>query len=419
MTTIQIPELHSGQQKAYDSTTRFSAICCGRRFGKTVMMQAIACGYAASGKRVGWFTPSYKIQAEAWNEITDILSPVIKSSSKLDGVITTETGGRIDFWTLENDRAGRSRKYHIVMIDEAAFTKPNMMHVWQTAIKPSLLDYTGECIAASTPNGVNEENFFYQICHDKTHGFSVYHAPTRDNPYMPVNELKKLERENHPLVYKQEYLAEFVNWGGDAFFSDEKMLVDGKPVQPWDKSDMVFAVIDTAVKTGKHNDGTAVIYFMYDKYRADCNLIVMDWDIVQIEGSLLEAWLPNVRRRLDDFGQGCRYADKYIYIEDKASGSILIQQAMRRNIDAISIDSKLTAVGKDERAISVSGYFHQGKIKISEHAYNKITTYKEYTCNQFLSQVCGFKLGIDNGKDDLLDCFTYGISIALGNVEGY
>ena len=42
-------------------------------------------------------------------------------------------------------------------------------------------------------------------------------------------------------------------------------------------------------------------------------------------------------------------------IEDKNSGTILLQQALRRGMPAQAIDSKLTAVGKDERALNVSG----------------------------------------------------------------
>jgi hypothetical protein len=59
------------------------------------------------------------------------------------------------------------------------------------------------------------------------------------------------------------------------------------------------------------------------------------------------------------------------FIEDQNSGTILLQQALNRGMRAHAIQSVLTAMGKDERAISVSGYFHQGKVKYTEHAFNK------------------------------------------------
>ena len=42
------------------------------------------------------------------------------------------------------------------------------------------------------------------------------------------------------------------------------------------------------------------------------------------------------------------------------NGAVLVQQAARRGWPCAAIDSKLTALGKDERAISVSGYVYRG-----------------------------------------------------------
>jgi hypothetical protein len=68
----------------------------------------------------------------------------------------------------------------------------------------------------------------------------------------------------------------------------------------------VFAVIDTASKTGTDHDGTAVTYFAYDQYGVGFQLMILDWDIVQIEGALLETWLPIVFKRLEELAQRCR-----------------------------------------------------------------------------------------------------------------
>ena len=71
---------------------------------------------------------------------------------------------------------------------------------------------------------------------------------------------------NDPLVVAQEYCAEFVDWSGVAFFSREKLLVDDQSVLLPRRYESVFAVIDTAVKTGTDNDGTAVTFFGYDNH---------------------------------------------------------------------------------------------------------------------------------------------------------
>jgi hypothetical protein len=108
-------------------------------------------------------------------------------------------------------------------------------------------------------------------------------------------------------------------------------------------------------------------------------------------------------------------------IEDKNSGSVLLQQAARRGWPAYPIKSDLTAMGKDERAISVSGYFHRGLIKICREAYDKMMMYKETTANHLLNQITGFRVGdkTTNRADDLADCLMYGAIVTFGNEEGF
>ncbi len=43
---------------------------------------------------------------------------------------------------------------------------------------------------------------------------------------------------------------------------------------------------------------------------------------------------------------------------------------------ARAIELKLTAKGKDERAISVSGYVHRGSVKYADRAFEKTVIYK-------------------------------------------
>jgi hypothetical protein len=421
-TRVKLPTLHPDQVKAYMIPGRFKAIRCGRRWGKTELGITIAGDDAIHGKYVGWFAPEFKFIAETWRSIDEYLAPVKLSGSK-DGVFMTSTKGRIDFWSLENEHAGRSRKYHTVIIDEGAFTKNGMMlDVWRKAIRPTLLDYRGRAFVLSNTNGNDPANFLWQICNQPEHGFVQYHAPTHRNPYLPKEELDKLQAENHPLVYQQEYLAEFVDWSGEAFFSRDKMLVDGQPVEMPAHCDCVYAVVDTAVKTGKENDGTGVTYYARNRFVGH-PLVVLDWELQQIEGSLLEAWLPNVYMNLEALAKRCgaRAGSLGAFIEDKASGSILLQQAARRGWPATSIDSKLTAVGKDERAISVSGYVYQGLVKLCREAFEKTSQYKATTRNHLLGQVIGFRIGDKDAsrEDDLLDTFCYGVAIGLGDRDGF
>lgn len=173
-------------------------------------------------------------------------------------------------------------------------------------------------LICSNSAGKNPDNFFYNICTDPSYGFGEYHARTMDNPTLPkpAHEESKagwserrerfiaeLIRDNDPLVYQQEYLAEFVDWAGVAFFARDKLLENGQPVSYPTSCDGVFAVIDTASKTGTEHDATAVTFYALNKLSRDSPLLILDWDITQIEGALLETWLPIVFERLEELSR--------------------------------------------------------------------------------------------------------------------
>jgi len=412
-------------------------IRCGRRWGKTAMASTMICDGAARGENWGLFAPDYKITSETYRDIYEILEPITLSASKIDGVIRCVGGGRVDFWTLNNPRAGRSRKYHGVIIDEAAFAGPDMEDIWTKSIKPTLLDYRGVGWVFSTPAGQDDENWFYRICVDPGSEFVEFHAPTSTNPYLPAEEVAKLELENSPEVYRQEYLAEFVDWSGVAFFPLEKLLVesgmlgpDGKPlmvpVPMPDRCDTVLAIIDTAIKSGQEHNSTAVIYGSYNSLLPRAPVNILDWDIIQIEGAAQSDWLPSIYERGEDLSRlcGARRGFSGAIIEDKATGTVLIQQArnLRRegtDAPAYPIDSKLTAMGKDERAIAASPYVYKGDVKITDYAFNKTKVHKRISANHLLKQVGSFRVGskVTDGLD-LLDTFCYLVLMTRGTNAG-
>jgi hypothetical protein len=141
----------------------------------------------------------------------------------------------------------------------------------------------------------------------------------------------------------------------------------------------------------------------------------VDWDF--------HLGFPQVFAHLEELTRlcGARRGSIGAFIEDQNSGTILLQQALRRQVPAHAIDSKLTAMGKDERAISVSGYVHRELVKYTKRTFEKTVIYKRHSRNHLLDQVESFRVGDrdSNREDDLLDAFCYGIALALGNNEGF
>ncbi len=422
--TIKLQKLHAGQRAIYKQRGKRNVLRCGRRFGKSTLLETAGSNWAVHGKRVGWFCPSYKLLLPSYNRILKMLRPAVMSSSKIDGIVELVTGGGVEFWTLMDDDAGRSRFYDEVIIDEASLV-PGLREKWELSIAPTLLDRGGNATMAGTPQGIDDENYFYQSCTDKTllDGWQEFHAPTSANPLLDPVAVADLVNKYPPLVYRQEYQAEFVSWDGAAFFSLTSLTVDGLGVPYPVKCDGVFAVIDSALKDGSENDGTAVVYCARSQFVGH-PLIILDWDIVQIQSDLLIAWLPNVFVRAEQLAKQCgsRNGSLGAFIEDKSSGITLNQHAQRKGWPAHPIEGDITSRGKDERAILASGPVFRGEVKLSAFAHDKVSEYKKLTRNHLTHQLCGYRLGdklAAKRADDLFDAAVYSIIIALGDKGGF
>lgn len=443
-TSVKFVAFHADQKricKAIKGQKRARIVLrAGRRYGKTTLLEQLAARWALNGEKVGWFSPNYKLLLPSFKRIAKLLKGAIAHKSKTEAIIElvpTEgraEGGSIEFWTLNDEDAGRSRHYDRVIIDEAGLVLKGLKEIFEQAIEPTLLDSGGSCYMAGTPKGVSDESFFYLACtslnvsqNPEKGVWTEYHVPTHANPFLNAEAVAELEDKTDPMVYLQEFKAEFVDWRGHAFFSLDKWLTpDGKPYPYPVKCDSVYAVIDSAVKDGKEHDGTAVSYFARSRFPppGQPKLLILDWDIVQIKGAMLEDWLPTVYQNLEALAAkvGARAGALPPFIEDKQSGTILLQQADRRGWKAKAIDSDLTDAGKDGRAISVSGYHYRGDVGISEHAYHKTVKFKGVTKNHLIAQVMGYRIGDPEAArraDDLADTYTYGVSLALGDGKGH
>jgi len=214
---------------------------------------------------------------------------------------------------------------------------------------------------------------------------------------------------------------------GGSFFSENSLLMKDDatgnylPLDNPKRYHTVLAVVDTAAKTGKTNDGVGVVFVAWSP-AFDPPLAILDWDLKQIEGALLIEWLPTVFQRLEELAQETEVllGSTGVWIEDKSSGIVLLQQADKLSQNVHAIDTKLTAMGKQERAINISSYVHAGRVKLTKRAYERTVTYKGRTRNHLLAQILDFRAGgKDMGEDDLLDCFSYSVALTLGNPEGF
>lgn len=209
MSTIRLTmkRPHEGQRKIMREAKRMNCVACGRRFGKTQLLQELAIRTAIDGYPVGFFTPTYKLMKEAWREMSHTLQPVMKRVSSGDHRMELITGGMLDFWTLDNPDAGRSRKYKRVIIDEAGLVK-HLTDAWHAAIRPTLADLRGDAWLAGTPKG---RNGFWELWElgGRDPAWAHWQMPTDANPFIARDEIAAMRAGMPSLVVAQEVDAEF------------------------------------------------------------------------------------------------------------------------------------------------------------------------------------------------------------------
>lgn len=313
------------------------------------------------------------------------------------------------------------------MLDAESETKREEVWKWYTGTAYNRLEANGAIILIN--HRMHEEDLSGRIMAQAAAGgdkFEIVKMPALDesgnalwHERFPPEAIERQRANSIPRYFSSLYQQD-PRPAGVSYFDVQNILIDGQPLDEMPVCDAVFATMDTAVKTGKKNDGTGVIYCAIIRGNA-YPLRIMDWDIVQVEGAMLEVWLPTVIDTLEAYAVSCRarMGSLGIFVEDKASGTILLQQGRNRGWNVHEIDSDLTAKGKDERAISVSGYIHRGLVKVMRRAYERLTNYKGRNGNHFLMQVFRFQIGVKDQADDLLDCFTYAVSISLGDRDGH
>ena len=204
---IILTEPHTGQSKVLSEAKRFNVLCCGRRWGKSNMAVSLLSEPAIEGYPTGYFAPTYKLLEGTFAECLKALSPIVKRKHE-NQKIELITGGEVEFWSLDNPYAGRSRKYKRVVADEAAFVKA-LWEAWTESLRPTLTDLKGDAWFLSTPKGKNDFYKLFMRGKQDEPNWASWQMSTYTNPYIDSNEIDDAKRDLPALAFSQEYMAEF------------------------------------------------------------------------------------------------------------------------------------------------------------------------------------------------------------------
>lgn len=195
---------------------------------------------AKYGQNICYLGPSLQQAKELiWQPICERLwqlgwdfTPVVSKSR-----IELRNNRKIYVLGAEKISRVRGHRFLKVYMDEVAFFTHPLKEIWR-ALRPTLSDYKGGAIVATTPNGRGTDAYeFYRSITEKE-SWKYFSWTTADNPFIDRDEIESAKRELDEKSFKQEYMATwetyeglcYYNFDEDTHVSDCKTFALGVPV---------------------------------------------------------------------------------------------------------------------------------------------------------------------------------------------
>jgi phage terminase large subunit-like protein len=233
--TVTLCQPHPGQIEILRHPARFKVVACGRRFGKTETGRILMVERALEGRLCWWIAPTYRLADDVWRGFKAALAGVWRAKHEDMRRIDLPGGGVIAVRSGHDPDGLRGAGLDLAVLDEAAYLHPA---VWSAAIRPALADRRGEALFLSTPRGRNWFWGLWMVGQQAGHaGWMSWRFPTAANPLIDPAEIEDARALLPERVFREEYLAEFLDDGGRVFRRvDEAVTVEpGGGPQPGER----------------------------------------------------------------------------------------------------------------------------------------------------------------------------------------
>jgi hypothetical protein len=215
-------------RKIHQSPARFRVVDCGRRFGKTVLAvaeiwQCVMDVRKEFGRKARgwWVAPTYDLCMEGKRYMEPILNEVIMHRNGKLAINEKRClffeGSEVEFKSTDSkDERLRGAGLDFVIVDEASRVSKE---AWELGIRAAISDRQGRVLFLSTPKG---RNWFYDIYvkgqdRKANPDYESWKIPTLLNPYFPRLEWEDLKKTQPEHIFRQEYLAEFLEDSSSVF----------------------------------------------------------------------------------------------------------------------------------------------------------------------------------------------------------
>lgn len=239
-------KLHKNQKKVIENRKRFNVIRCGRRWGKSHLLFALAAEKMSEKNKIVLYTaPTYTDTKKRYLEAKEYFE---KMGAECTQGLIKWNDSLLEFRGLHRYDAIRGNRYHRALCDEWAISKLSK-EAWEEAIAPTLMDFQGDAYFCSTPK---IDTHFQEL--DKlsksSDKWASFHFTSYDGlvKHEEIDNLKLILPEN---VFQQEVMAEYIALDGN-MFPQKYVRYDSF------ETDTVFMAVDLAISTKEQADYSAI-----------------------------------------------------------------------------------------------------------------------------------------------------------------
>jgi hypothetical protein len=230
MSTIKGYKPHSRQLEIHrainQGNEKYYALNIGRQFGKTLLgiNQLLWWAINDRGCSIAWVTPVYKQGKKVFAEMERAVAKSGLFEFNKSDLRITGFGSSIEFFSGERPDNIRGNTFNYMVIDEFAFTRPEL---WDEVLSATVMVKGKKVLFISTPKG---KNHFHRVCLQPNYDdrYKYFHFTSYDNPLIDPKELDERRRSLPEHVFKQEYLAEFLDNAGGLFKDVRQCIGQGE-----------------------------------------------------------------------------------------------------------------------------------------------------------------------------------------------
>jgi hypothetical protein len=207
---------------------KYYTVPIGRQFGKSLLgiNQNYLWGINNADIQMGWVSPVYSQAKKVFREMEKgiIDTPFLRSSNKSDLIITFGNRSTLQFFSAEAYDAIRGNTFHYLTCDEFDYFKSE---AWDEVLKATVIVKGRKVLFLSTPKG---KGLMFRMANmsNVDPNYHTIKGTSFDNPLIPVSELEDARRNLPEHIFKQEYLAEFLD-DSSSVFKEVKACIKNNP----------------------------------------------------------------------------------------------------------------------------------------------------------------------------------------------